>query len=118
MPENTMIIAVPVPAGATDVYIPVKERCKLRNVRICTNANRGAGAVTAAKGATVLGTLAALSATPGAVDNMTMDKTKDVAANIFAETESIKISFAAGTATVATIMLKVDPFCIQQFHQS
>ena len=118
MPESIIAVTVSVPAGATDIYVPVKERCKLRGMRITTNAARGAGVVNVSKGAVVMGSIAALSATPGNVDNAVMDMTKDVNANIYAETDSIKISFAAGTATVASILLRVDPFCINSFQKS
>ena len=117
MPEKTYTIAVSVPAGVTDVYIPVKERCKLVGMRVVCNVARGAVACGAYKGAVKLGEIASLGAL-GVVDNAVMDKAQDTTANIFAETDPIKVSFAAGTATVATIMVKVDPFCIQQFHKS
>ena len=117
MPENTMFVSVSVPAGATDIYIPVKERCKVRNMSVVCNVARGAVACGVYKGAVKLGEVATMSAL-GVVDKAVMDQTKDVVANIFTEADAIKVSFAAGTATIATIMLKVDPFCIQQFHKS
>lgn len=117
MPDNILVISVSVPAGATDIYLPVKERCKVTGLRVVGNAARGAVACGVYKGAVKLGEIASLSAA-GVVDKAVMDSAQDITANIFAATDPIKISVAAGTASIMTFMVNVDPFCIQQFHKS
>ena len=117
MPDNLLVVSVSVPAGATDIYIPVKERCKVVGLRAVANTARGAVACGVYKGAVKLGEIASLSAA-GVVDKAVMDSAQDTTANIYAETDPIKITVAAGTASIMTFMVKVDPFCIQQFHKS
>ena len=62
MPEKTYTVAVSVPAGVTDIYIPVKERCKLVGMRVVCNVARGAVACGAYKGAVKLGEITSLEA--------------------------------------------------------